>query len=446
LFLEREAGHFLNKLRLKYSLDEAPPWPELLLFSLQWLAISIPTIIIIGQVVAVLHFDNPGEQVIYVQKLFFITGLMMLIQLLWGHRLPLVMGPAAVLLIGVLAGQGSGMATIYSSILIGGAILTLLSITGLFARLKGFFTTRVVATILLLIAFTLTPTIMHMILPAPGSPVAPLFNLLFALSYIFLMFVANKYLTGLWKTTLIIWGMLLGTLVYAWLTPAAVGLEAASYPVVAAFFSDLNFELSVEPGLLISFLVCFLALSINDLSSIQSVGELLNLKDMPQRITRGVSLTGLANVLSGFLGVVGSVNFSLSPGIIVSTGCASRFTLVPTALALLALSFFPVAIAFMDSIPTLIIGATLVFVMCSQVAAGMLMAFSSNKFNFDGGLIIALPLMLGIIIAFIPAEVLNTMPVSLRPIIGNGFVVGVIAVMFLEHVVYRDKFNLTNLP
>jgi len=57
-----------------------------------------------------------------------------------------------------------------------------------------------------------------------------------------------------------------------------------------------------------------------------------------------------------------------------------------------------------------------------------------------------LPLMLGIIIAFIPAEVLNTMPVSLRPIIGNGFVVGVIAVMFLEHVVYRDKFNLTNLP
>jgi len=431
----------LDKLRLKYGLDEAPPWPELLLFSLQWLAIAIPTIIIIGQVVAVLHFDNPREQVIYVQKLFFITGLMMLIQLLWGHRLPLVMGPAAVLLIGVLAGQSSSMATIYSSILIGGVILTLLSITGLFAKLERFFTTRVVATILLLIAFTLTPTIMHMILPAPGSSVAPLFNLLFALGYIFLMFAVNKYLTGLWRTTLIIWAMLIGTLIYTWLTPAGVGLEAGSYPVVAAFFSDLTFELSVEPGLLISFLVCFLALSINDLSSIQSVGELLNLKDMPQRITKGVSLTGLANVLSGFLGVVGPVNFSLSPGIIVSTGCASRFTLVPTALILLALSFVPVAIAYMDSIPTVIIGATLVYVMCSQVAAGLLMAFYSNKFNFDGGLIIGLPLMLGIIIAFIPAEVLNTMPVSLRPIIGNGFVVGVIAVMFLEHVVYRDKFK-----
>jgi xanthine/uracil permease len=429
----------LNNLRLKYSLDEAPPLPELLLYSLQWLAITIPTIIIIGQVVAVLQFDNPGEQVIYVQKLFFITGLVMLAQLLWGHRLPLVTGPAAVLLIGVLAGQGSGMPTIYSSIFIGGLILALLSITGLFAHLKKFFTSRVVATILLLIAFTLTPTIMHMILPASGSQVSALFNIIFALSFILLMFVANKFLTGLWQTTLIIWAMLIGWLAYSMLTPAAVVMDAGSHKLLASFFKDITYELSLEPGVLISFLICFLALSINDLSSIQSVGELLALNDMPKRITRGVAFTGLANMLAGFLGVVGPVNFSLSPGIIVSTRCASRFTLIPTALALLLLAFVPVAIAFMESIPTVIIGATLVYVMCSQVAAGLLMAFCTNKFNFDGGLVIALPIMLGIIISFIPTEVLNTMPVSLRPIIGNGFVVGVIAVMFLEHVVYRGK-------
>ncbi len=432
-------GDYLNKIRLKYSLDEAPPLPELLLFSLQWLAITIPTIIIIGQVVAVLHFDNPGEQVIYVQKLFFIAGLVMLIQLLLGHRLPLVMGPAAVLLIGVLAGQGSSMHTIYSSIFIGGIILTLISVTGLFAQLKKFFTTRVIATILLLIAFTLTPTIMNMILPSSGSRVSALFNIIFAFSLVFLMFVANKFLTGIWKSTLIVWAMLIGALAYSMMTPAFVVMDTGSYKLLASFFKDITLELSIEPGILISFLICFLALSINDLSSIQSVGELLKLDDMPKRITRGVAFTGLANVLSGILGVIGPVNFSLSPGIIVSTRCASRFTLIPTALGLLVLSFLPVAIAFMDSIPSVIIGAMLVYLMCSQVAAGLLMAFCSNKFNFDDGLVISLPIMLGIIISIIPAEVLNTMPVSLRPIIGNGFAVGVIAVMFLEHVVYRGK-------
>ncbi|WP_161821496.1 uracil-xanthine permease family protein [Sporotomaculum syntrophicum] len=429
----------MNKLDLKYGLDEAPPLLELLLYGLQWLALTIPTIIIIGQVVAVLHFDNPGEQVIYVQKLFFLTGLVMLVQVLWGHRLPLISGPAAVLLIGILAGQASGIPTIYTSIFIGGLVLTFLSISGLFAQLKNLFTPRVVATILLLIAFTLTPTIMNMILPAPGSAVPALFNLCFALGLVLLMFAANKILTGIWKTTLIIWAMLLGTLAYALLSPAPAAVDTGNYPWLASFMQNLTLDFSLEPGVLISFLVCFIALSINDLSSIQSVGEMLNLKDMPGRITRGVTFTGLANMLSGFLGIIGTVNFSLSPGIIVSTKCASRFTLLPTAAGLLGLSFMPVAIAYMDSIPAVIIGIMMVFVMSSQVAAGLIMAFGANKFTFDDGLIIGLPIMLGIIISFVPADVLRTMPLSLRPIIGNGFVVGVIAVMFLEHLVYRSK-------
>lgn len=129
----------------------------------------------------------------------------------------------------------------------------------------------------------------------------------------------------------------------------------------------------------------------------------------------------------------------MSPGVIASTGVASRFTLIPTALGLLVLSFLPVAIAFMDSIPSVIIGTVLFYVMCSQVAAGLMMAFSSREFNFDSGLVIGLPVMLGVVIAFLPAEVLNTMPASLRPIIGNGFVAGVFTVMFLEHIVYRSK-------
>lgn len=85
---------------------------------------------------------------------------------------------------------------------------------------------------------------------------------------------------------------------------------------------------------------------------------------------------------------------------IASTGCASRFTLIPAALGLLMLSFLPVAIAFMDSIPSVIIGTVLIYVMCSQIAAGLLMAFGSMEFDFDSGLIIGLPIMLGIVVSF----------------------------------------------
>ena len=67
------------------------------------------------------------------------------------------------LLIGILASQGSTPEAIYSSILIGGLILTLLAVSGVFARLQSLFTPRVVAVILLLVAFTMMPTIIQLI-------------------------------------------------------------------------------------------------------------------------------------------------------------------------------------------------------------------------------------------------------------------------------------------
>ncbi len=80
---------------------------------------------------------------------------------------------------------------------------------------------------------------------------------------------------------------------------------------------------------------------------------------------------GALNTLAGFLGgVIGPVNFSLSPGVIVSTKCGSRLTLIPTAAALLAISFMPPAIAFMSMIPPAVVGGIMIYIMCSQIAAG----------------------------------------------------------------------------
>lgn len=428
----------MNKIKFKYHLDERPPFRELLLFGLQWLAITVPTIIIIGNVVARLHFDNPLLQVNYVQKLFFITGAAILVQILWGHRLPIITGPASVLLVGIAASQGSSINAIYTSIVVGGIFLFIVSITGLFGHLKKFFTARVVATILVLIALTLTPMIINLII-SPALPTAPLHNLVFALLFVYIMFAANRHLTGIWKSTLIIWAIIAGAAAYFLLFRPPHIASAESFSFIAGF-SDFNTSLALEPGMLISFLVCFLALSINDLGSIQSLGELIKPDNMPKRITRGISITGLANILSGFFGVIGPVNFSLSPGVIASTGCASRLTLIPASLCLLALSFLPAVIAYIGSIPSVVVGSVLIYIMSSQISAGLLVAFSSmGGFKFENGLVIGLPFMLGIVISFLPVEVLNTFPVALRPIIGNGFVVGVLSVLIMEHVIFKEK-------
>ena len=54
----------LNGLQLKYGLDDRPPAIENLIFGLQWLAITTATVIIIGKVVAGLHFDDFASKLV----------------------------------------------------------------------------------------------------------------------------------------------------------------------------------------------------------------------------------------------------------------------------------------------------------------------------------------------------------------------------------------------
>ena len=426
-------------MQLKYGLEDHPGFAENLIYGLQWLAVALPAIIILGKVLGGLGGTVTGE-VLYMQKLFAVMGLGLLLQIYAGHRMPLVIGPSTVLLIGILASQGSSTAAIYTSILICGILLSILAVSGLFAYLRRLFTPRVVAVILLLVAFTILPTILDMINSGSANS-SPGQNFGFALVFILLMFVAQRLLTGLWKSTLILWAMIAGSLAYTLVNPMWLqGSSAYGIPVVGGFFKELTTSLVFDPGLIVAFVLCFLGLAINDLGSIQVVGTVLQADKMPERITRGISCTGLGNTLAGFMGVIGPVNFSFSPGVIAATGCAARSTLVPAGIIMLLLAFLPRNLYYLSFIPETVIGCVLLFTMCTQVAAGLSSALSAlEEPIFDHALLLALPLLTGVIVAFLPAEVVSSFPSQLRPILGNGFVMGVLISLLLEHVIFRTS-------
>ncbi|MGI5823438.1 MAG: uracil-xanthine permease family protein [Dethiobacteria bacterium] len=430
----------MKPAKFKYGLDEVPPFGELVFLGLQWLAIMIPIVVIIGNVVAGLHFSEFAAQITYIQKIFFITGIALLAQLLWGHRLPLVVGPATILLVGIAASRASGISAIYTAMALGGLVLFLLSAAGLFNYLKKLFTPPVVATILIMIAFTLAPMILDLSTTS-AVPKLAWANLCFVLIFVLGIFAVNRHVGGFWKSTLIMWALIIGTAVYYLVFPWGIEkVPVVQAKIAADFLLKTNLNLSFEPGVIISFLVCFLALAINDLGSIYSVGGLLEPKHMQERVTKGLSLTGILNFLAGLGGVIGPVNFSLSPGVIASTGCASRYTLLPASLILLAISFLPPVIAFIGGLPSAVVGGVFLYIMCSQIAAGLTMVVDAQKgFHFEDGLIIGLPLMLSVIVSFLPDSVLGTFPLFLRPLLGNGFVVGVLAVMAMEHLIFRKK-------
>ncbi len=433
-------------MEIEYGLDEKVPFLKSAVYGLQWAAILIPSIIILGRVLGELQAAQHVDQTVYLQKLLFLSALILFGQIFWGHRLPLIPGPAAVLLIGVISSQGFGESVIYTSVIIGGLCITLLAASGLLKYLQRLFTSNVVAVVLLLIAFTLTPTIRDLLIGG-NSGESPFHHLVFALTMILSMFLFYRLLKGMWRSTLIIWAMILGSFLYFLIFPAAVGEDLFSNTVrFNVFFKQMNIHWSFNAGVIISFIFCFVALSINDVSSIQAVNELLHPNEPDKRINRGMLITGIGNIMAGLLAVIGPVNYSLSPGVITATGCASRFTLVPAAAVILLLAFSPAGTGFVGSVPSVVIGAVLVYVMASQVAAGLMVALNDSKekaFPFESGLKIGLPILLGVIIAFLPERAVQSLPPFLRPILGNGFVTGVLSAFILEHVLLgRGKIRI----
>jgi xanthine/uracil permease len=418
-------------MNMHYELDERPPLLKLLLYGLQWLAISVPTLVILAQVMTSLQSDADG--VTYLQMMLLITGAAQLVQVLWGHKLPLILGPAAVLLVGTLASSTAPPGAVPAAMLIGALVMLIASVTGMFRPLQRLFTAQVVAVVLLLIAFTLLPTIRDLILSSSPENEVPL-RLGFCLGMLLILFALQPVLRGIWKSTLVIWAMLGGTIVWKLLTPSESAQTAELFSVP---LEQLGFEFVFDPGVVAAFLVCYMVLAINDIGSIQALDQMLKPAHMPARLQRGLSVTALANIASALVGVLGPVNYSMSPGVISASRCASRWTLVPAGIGMMLCGFSPRFTAIFSSVPPVVIGTVLLYVLCAQVATGLLVVYQqSATVRYEHGLSVGLALLVGTSVAFLPPEVLKTIPALLRPILGNGFVVGVLLCLMLEHLVF----------
>lgn len=400
----------------------------------------MPTILILGRVLSEIHFDDAPSQILYMQKLFVLGGIFLIVQILWGHRLPLIIGPASVLLIGIVSSLSFSYSVIYSSIAIGGMLLLFLSVSGLLAKINFLFTPRIIVVILLLIGFTLAPVILNLLFE--NSAGYENFHFWFAIAMVLLMLVMNKLFVGVWKSVVVLLGLVVGTLVYIQFGKPIEPFETTTMSQIIA--SDKTslfiFPLEFDFGVIVAFIFCYLALLINELGSIQSMGSILNVEDMEKRTQRGVAVIGVSNIFAGFAGVIGLVDFSFSPGIISATRCASRFVLLPAAVGLIVISLFPGLVSILNQTPSLVIGAIMFYLMVTQLASGFhLMQKQKAVIDFESAIVIGFPIMLAVLISFLPKPVVEAIPSIVRPILTNGFVMGVIMVIISEHFIFRKK-------
>ncbi|HBG40746.1 MAG TPA: xanthine permease [Porphyromonadaceae bacterium] len=421
---------------MKYRLEDKPEPKAFVLFGLQWVSVILPSLVILSALTSKLTSEDSGIQMAYLCKVFVLTGAGLIAQILWGHRLPVLIGPATVLLIGIVSSSGASQEAVYTSIVLGGALLVLLSYLKLFDRVQKLFTRRVIVVILLLVSFTIMPLVVSLSLGSDGRPFG---NFLYTLSLCAAIVVLNQILRGIWRSGAVLIAFIGGSLIY----PLFFGGQAVNEAGEGAFdLSVLMNHLFITPefdfSVFLAFLFCFMALLVNEAGSIRSVGTLIDAPDLEHRTRRGVRMTGFFNMLAGVSGVIGAVDYSFSPGVIASSRCASRYPLILTGALLMVCPFVPGVIGWLTAIPSAVMGAVLLYVMSSQVSAGLQMLFKGEtQLSFNDGLVIGLPLMLAVLIAFAPESFSESIPSLIRPIVGNGFVMGCLAVIALEHLLPR---------
>ena len=258
------------------------------------------------------------------------------------------------------------------------------------------------------------------------------FGLIFTIVGCVGMVLLNRTLKGVAKSLVVPIALVVGSAAYYLLFPMPQSVESVGF-LGGKIFNDFSFDW----GLMIAFVICYIALLINDIGSIESLGVMLDAKDMGGRLKRGVRITGAMNIVAGSMGVLGPVNYSMSPGVIASTGCASRWALLPATLLLVLCALFPDVIFILTSIPNQVIGVILLYLMGTQLAAGLEMAVSTGSIrSFSGALTISLPIMVALLFQLMPRGIV---PSVIEPLVGNGFAMGVITVLVMEHLINRTK-------
>ena len=434
-----------NPVDLSYRVDDRPPWLKNLLYGFQWTVIFLPTILIISSISSEYLGLQGSERVLFFQRNLLLTGGVVILQTLWGHRYPILDGPSTAVLLSLLILAPYGMELIQGGMIAGGCFLMVLSLSGFMRSIENLFTDNVIGVIFILIAVTLFPYVSSMMIGSrPGFPSGEPVVFFISLLVMIAIVLMSHWLPGFPRTLSLLLGIMFGTLLN-WLLGRMSMIHLGETPWV-------SLPQPLVPGLpkfslmvTLTFLVAYIAVMVNGLGTIYTVGEIVGAEGMAKRVKRGIAATGLGGILAGILGGIGTVSFGLSAGVILVTRTGSRFTVTLCGFLLLLLAFFQKFMAIIAAVPAPVVGAAMVVGLAAQVGAGISLFTRSGR-SLDGRdyLVIGIPITMGGIISILPEGFFKALPSTVHALLKNGLIVGIVLVLLLEHILLYRKGNDKN--
>ncbi|CAH2716900.1 Putative purine permease YwdJ [Neobacillus rhizosphaerae] len=412
----------------------------------QWAVFMLINIIAVPVVVGAAFHMSPADISTFMERMLFVSGAATLIQIFFGHRLPVVEGAAGMwwaifILLGTMSApgdQGPLLQQLEMGLIIAGIFLAVLGFLPIIEKVRNLFTPIVTGVYLILLVSQLSGSFFKSILgiTATGQLSGKIAFICF-IEIIIILTISLKA-SGILKSM----GPLIG-IVVGWMLFHLFGLihQGKVYEPSSWFALPKLLDWGMpqfDLGIVLTSIITSVVLISNVIASILVVGIALEKEVKPKQYQKGIFGNGVNLFVSGIFSVVGVVPLSVSAGFISTTGIKRMRPLIIGAVLIMAAGFFPYIGGFLSTLPLEVAYASL-FIPFSQMMGFGIRDLMGQEPSARNLLVIGLSLMVGIGMMFLPPESFGSVAPWLRNIVSNGLLVGLILCLLLEHVIFREK-------
>jgi NCS2 family nucleobase:cation symporter-2 len=410
---------------LIYAVDERPPWPRLIVLSLQHVCVvSVGWIFI---VLAVTIGGGTPEQAGHVIRMSMIaSGVGTILQARTrgpvgsGYLCPFSGGPAY-LSASAAAGVAGGLPLVFGLTAIAGLAEALLS--RVVRRLRALFPPEVTGLVVAMVGIELIALGAPRFLGVVGRD-SHLDPRAFAVALVTLtvMIVPTVWAKGSMRLYPVLLGMSTGySLAFATGLLTRAQVDAALAVSMMSLPERAAAGWAFRPSLLVAFLIASLASvlkAVGDLTLCQKINDAEWKRTEMSSVSGGLLSGSIATTMAGVLGGLGQSTFSSNVGLSAATGATSRAIALPVGATVVALAFFPKLAAVFALMPEPVMGAVLVYVACFMILGG-LQVMTTRMLDARRTFVVGLSLFFGLSAEMVPGLYAGV-PLLLRPVVATS--------------------------
>ncbi|OOM14425.1 nucleobase:cation symporter-2 family protein [Clostridium saccharobutylicum] len=432
-----------NKFSGADKVNEMLPVSKLTVLGLQHVlamyagAVAVP--LIIGGAVGL----TPEQLSFLVAADLFTCGIATLLQAIGigsyvGIKLPAILG-CTFAAVGplIIIGKNLGMETAYGSIMVAAIIVVL--VAPLYGKILRFFPTVVTGTVVTMIGLSLVNVGIQ---SAGGGSGAKDFgsmpNLLLAAFVMIVVLISNKFLKGFFQAISVLNGIILGTIVAAFMGKVDFSIVANAKWI--SIVHPFNFGLpKFDLGSIIMMTFVMLTVMIESTGTFIGISNVCEKKLTEKDIVRGLRAEGIATLLGGIFNSFPYTTFNQNLGLLALSKVKSRYVVIASGAILVALGLIPKFAALATIIPQPVIGGATT-IMFAMVAVAGIQMLSSVDFNKSTNMmVVACSIGLGLGITAVP-DLLAQTPTIFKSIFSSGIVTtSVVAVVLNAFLNYDNK-------